>query len=1375
MENNIVSLAITYGPTVLFIFIVLLYTFLGYIRGIRKSLIFLCYSIISCIILISLFIFLSNKDIFNYQSVKIVNNFMGEYYLQDSLGVNHSRDNLVDILIEYFLTNSEQPIINIVLYSSAYVTALAQAVLRLVLSIVLIVIHFIFKFIYYIFYLIFHKHSRYLKKNKKRFMQGRVPHLYSERRGIASLLGLVRGLICGFGLIILIGAPAYLVSYNSSYIDQIGTNSEDIEYDSIRELAKLGNSGIYKILNTVKDQNEVPYYLYVTNIIMQGKIEDEEIDYSKNVYFYTELVKYRAFIDDSINLILSYDNENKIIHALNDADFETVYNEALVVFDKEDFQKDFSNIIKAFDKDTYLIDVTYSVLNGLINNIDYFEFDSVEVEEILKIAFKKGYKCQSIRYEASLDDSVELPYVSLRELLPTSDLNSVIDLIFSIIKASNNTEDNENISIDIVKEICESIEQLSVFRKQNSNIDGVFRRIFAYISNTFLNGSQTYVETTIYDKKYDDVSWTNETMNLINVIPSIYNLYLNKFSNIDDNADFIELIFSLNDSDVSSDYNNIRNCLLDSNIISVILNSGVVKEELENSLNATFENFVYPSDLDVKESLLIIDHLISTPSNKDAFEYITSYELNSTNYETYVSKFNSLFDDYLKENFSKSNLFRSILTSSLETYASEYIYIDESVFDVDSNNNKINRITESETYNFLSSFSSLFELGKPFILENDDYQAINELIKNGELVTLLQNSKIVEGSVSKILFENDSFDFVKPSDIDYVTLGTDSEIVKLVKTCQTLKLDMSLLTNGAFDTIYDSIKGLGNLEVETIFNSDVIYYNVADYINSNQEALLNGIIIPVSCYKDNYIKKEIIESLIVDVLNLVDNDTSYDVLLDKFRDNKNILKDSKSKDILNATIAYKIVNETSSDIQIPTYMATCATRDALSNFSSNNPWYNEPYNILNALDELSGTYGSRDLDSIVSLITKNYSKLKQTSSLDKNRLVIDSLYDSILIKYNISNELCNQLKEFNVSEDVINSNFMTTYYSSFQENIIESDEIVKLLECTEVLDLDLNSGEFSSDLSIDSLNETYNGRYKYTYVNDSNIARALLSVNVKNELDSNNLMTPNKALEYYNNQYIDVYTKEEITGICYIASKCDDLSTISEKKVVDIIDLLYDSSSNVRSYIVLNKISDEIKNTNDIVIPLSCYDSTNGNSMITSTALYILLQSLLELKITTISNDMFNNAILEASNLNYTYQSDIFRATVSKVVVINYKNVQYDLEVYKQDVIQSRDYNLRTIYYMASTELKNFITELNKLGIKNTSSTLTDEAILKYINNNQNNITDSEVIHICLSQAIDSSDYLKYSVIALGAKTKETTCINLYTCDITNEQLYIFD
>ncbi len=1376
-------LVITYVPTLVFILIIVIYTFLGYARGLRKSVTFLIYSLISLILMVILYAVLTNTDFFNYKFVSIINNINGPYWLQNSLGVNINRDNLTDILTEYVLKNSEQSILEIALYSHAYIVALVQALIRLIVAICLLIIFFILKIFNYILYLIFNKESRRIKKINARYAEGLEPYPYRYKRGYGLALGMIRGLASALVIFAVIGSPLYLVYYNQSYLDEINIEDSDETVQNsqfvLKELSKYGNSGIYKILNTVKNENDVPYYLFITDIVMQGKINDENTSYSKNVYFYTELIKYRKFIDDSFDLILKYDTESLIINDINQSKTDNIYNDLLKIFALEDFQDEFKVLFEHFDKNTYLIDLTYSVLDGIVNNIDQLNFGNEEVEDLLKIMFKKGYKSQYIAYEKKLNSNTILPYISVRDLIPYNDISKVLGLYFSYVKAfEENSSKDENFVLDMISNMSTDLKYFSVVNSTDDNINKVFRRVYAFVSNVYLNNTaDEKLETCIYDSKYDNVSWAQETKTLCDSIPSLINIYRTKLKDIDiDKCDFLNLIYKFNESDVSSDYQNVREALMTSNVLEVVINSGFISSMLKESLNNTFKDFAYPTLVDSKETFIIIDALITSEDKKNSLDYIIHNNLNESNYDEYVKNYNIVFDSNLKEKCALSNLFRSLVTSIISENVSEYIYLDDSVKEVE-NETIVNRINQEDCKAFLNNSNRLFELVQPFIINDNDYSVIDNSIRSLELQEIISDSKIIEGSISKMLFESSDFNFEVPEDLIYVsTIERKSELKKLISSIQILDLSIKELQQTNFDNVYETVKQKNSEELGIVFDSDVIYLNVAKYIYDNESKLLKDVVIPNTCLDTtytNYIKKDVIIGLVCDVLDLYDETLETNELVNRLSSHKEIFKESSAKDIINATVAYKIVDSVSStNIDLSLKMKEDGTLENLkSSYDSNNVWYDEIYYILVGLDQFKKSDDLVNIDTISDDILENFSSLNEASTIE-NKTILNVLYESKLLKYNITTNTLDKLSS-SIDSAILNSSFIAQVDSIINDNVIDETELSKAINVLNILDLDINK---NINLDVAKLNENYQywegdrliSKKKSEIVCESKIARAIGSKTIKEELDKNNIDTPNKALEYVDSKYINVYLENEVITLSLFINNYD-VSNVNNIKISNLIDILYDGTD-VRSYVILNEISNEILDIENVVVTSDEYSSIDN--MMTSIAVYNILISFTEFGVEYISNNVFDNCVLTSQNLNYAYKSNTILATISKTLQIDFAGTTQDICVFSENAVSTQDYKSNDIYIMSSSELKACITELNKLGATRINSTISEGNISQYLLSDSADLESSDIIHIAISNVISNNKFIYNYVSSIYTERTVKSCTNLYNNKVQDKVIY---
>ena len=113
IQNGVAVFLLSQIPTLIFILIMLLSTFIGYKRGLIKSSILLFHAVMAFVICAILYALLSKQDFFNYAIVKYINYFLGENGLQNKLGVDVELNNLIDILISYFMKNESNALLNV--------------------------------------------------------------------------------------------------------------------------------------------------------------------------------------------------------------------------------------------------------------------------------------------------------------------------------------------------------------------------------------------------------------------------------------------------------------------------------------------------------------------------------------------------------------------------------------------------------------------------------------------------------------------------------------------------------------------------------------------------------------------------------------------------------------------------------------------------------------------------------------------------------------------------------------------------------------------------------------------------------------------------------------------------------------------------------------------------------------------------------------------------------------------------------------------------------------------------------------------------------------------------------------------------------------
>ncbi len=1371
--NKYLPFIIKYVPTILFFLIILIRFLIGFHRGFRKSGILLFNSFLALSIVVILFVLLSREQFFNKDSVKIINTIMGENYLQNKLEVSLDRKTLTDILIEYWLKNNDVNISDVLIDSGAYVTALAQAVLKVVLAIVLFILYIIIVLIFRIIYYIFFNTRKKKKKINKDFMNFKEPHSYQKQRLLGGLIGMFRGLIFATIILSVLGAPLYLIFYHNNNTDKITDNTAE-EYNEettlFKSISKYGNSGIYKVLNSVKDPNDVPYYLFLTDLVFDGAVSEDGVN--ENIYFYQEFISYRAFIDKSCNLIIEYISDD-FYQAIYDMDSNAMLDCLVDVFKQEEFQEEFKLVFRTFDKDTYLFNLSISLINSIINNIDNIFENNEALQDGLKVMFKEGYKSE---YETIDDD--KLITIKLKDLISPQDLDLALSMGFDLFNAyNNNDEADTDLYLSIVSNITDDICELSFFNKYKDNVNKSLRRTYAYICNRYLDSKELSNEESIYNSKYDDVDWTDELKSLVKVVPSAINIYNSVFKDIDtNNVNAINLMFSLNNDSITEDYELCKNEIINSNVLEVLINSKKVKDKIKDTLSDNLQTFSCPTTIDVKSTLQIIDHIISNKDNNELVNYIINNELSESTYQTYRQALTSVFDEYVTKEATNSNLIRAIFTSILIDKASDYVYIEDGLFDKDSLGNTIYILSSNETYNILRNIDSIFDILYPFITSSDDMSIIDDDISLGIMDSLLE-SYVIEGTISNLLYTNDDIkeNLIIPEGLRYTSLHDESEIKALIKSIKTLDIKMSDLNDLNFDLIYSKIK---NFTIDTISNvlcSEIIYYNISDKVKNNSNEIISGLIIPnmVLNSSTNQIKEEILVDFLSNVLLIYEENIESKELIKKLLKNNEVLfKNSSASPIFNATYAYMLsydesIQDELSGFLVPKSLKEVASKEALtSNFSINNSWYSEGYYINASLIDITNcneTDYNLNFDS--NTIKSKLNDLIGDSYTISGFSKIDVLYNSKIVKYNISKQILDNLSDNNLlTSDVISCDLIAKIDSTVGERVVSKDDFSNLIYSINGLNIDIDSLDALEGITLSRLNEVYYDKPLSDYAFASSITRALISSNINNILIENEMTKTNASLEYSNGAYVDIYKIKELEFILNFNNKYGDISEdiIKSITIKELINMLYSNDGGVNSYLLHNQISSEATKIENIVVPSADYD--NIYKFIKPESQILLLKTLDELGYSKLSDDIEIKNFEISTSYTYFYQSNIIKASFPYLIEITYNGDVIDIIV--ENKIKITDKDNKELYVMPDGELKMFMAELVKLGITKSSDAITQEGVVNYATSYD--ISVSDIMHCFVSKIIDEYAIIKTAIENRGFNV---TCINKECANLSNNKL----
>lgn len=525
-------------PSILFALFVLVGFLRGLRRGFRKSLILLIQAIAAFVICLGVYLLLINNDTVDGLLLTGINSILGSPSgLQDALGVTGDFATLKQVLAQYISDMlagvGAGPV---TAADSGYVMALVLLAYHIVFALLLSIVYKILQFIFYLVYLIFYSEGRYRRKKKEKEKEGGVP--YKKRKLAGAIVGLSRGLVAGLVCVSLIGGVLSVVTggYGEGKTEDYAFGEPNIDqaYTVYRSLDEYGTKGIIKILNTVRDSEDVPFYLYITDLIFSGRLVDENLGIDENIKFRDELTGYVGFAKNVATLVMKYggDTMKNIVSSGNDE----AMNEAIKLFENEDFNREFRLLIENFDAKTFISGFALSFIDSVVENIDQTSIsDGMDENTVnmIKILFKSDYYSDKIPSDAALlAAGKKAPVLKASSLISKKDILAAYDVI---VESMNKAPEEEGY-IDIIggkidtlstlKIMVPFVSNLSILSTEKaSEVDPVLERLYTYVENTVLTdvNAEGYVSPDYY---YDEkIEWTSELKTLLGVAGDALNIY----------------------------------------------------------------------------------------------------------------------------------------------------------------------------------------------------------------------------------------------------------------------------------------------------------------------------------------------------------------------------------------------------------------------------------------------------------------------------------------------------------------------------------------------------------------------------------------------------------------------------------------------------------------------------------------------------------------------------------------------------------------------------------------------------------------------------------------------------------------------------------
>ena len=973
MNEALLSFLIHWAPTLVFVLCLLTAFLVGLIRGFRKSLILLIQASILFVLVIIAFFILINQEGTDAFLFNLTNGILGENFVQNALNVSVNNKSFTDCFIDYLptLVPENQAIILILKDQGMYLAAMADMALSCVVAILLAIIYLIGVFILYLIYLIFYPQRRHVKKLQNQHEINREkevdeilntkdidgkkidesddedkvllpddealllvpkyqkPFEYKRRRLLGGVIGLSRGIVSSFLILSFIGAILFTITGGSGEGDyepyDFGDEDINVAYNAYANIETYGQYGIFKILNTFKNSNNVPYYIFATELVFQGQLKDESNNYSENVFLRKELANYTTFAKDTLDLVLKYGKDElkegiklnkqqeKLAALTGDVTEEVVQSrnhlvDAIVsVMAKKEFQDEFIPIIDKFEETTFFANLSTSLINSFITHIDEIgladAFGDYTVD-LIKLVFQKGFFAPEIPYEATLigTSSEELAYLSPDLVINKTNAKAMIAAVLEVLTINMQEYSNDvDMGIDIIQAIVPHVKELTVFTQESGDkVSKVLHRIYEFSLNTYVKdffAAQGYefsasdASVDPYNQpQFEGIDFSKELINTLEAIENIVSLYEISYYEGASILDVFFNVFSSNNphkTEAVQLFHSVKENVSDSFLLGELLASTFGKGILE----ALFSSFAtdlklpeitYANTIDSSGNkvygefyylLQALEAFCMHENNKELISYIgggmsQSYDLIDLVSDAMLGKdaVGRRTVDYVCE----SLVFRTVFSSMLlnQDFGSFTLYIDDSlVEEIDG----ITLVKKSEFLSFFTQSKTLVTKLKE-IDEKEQSEMLSVFISE-DLYNIL-DSKIIEGSISKYMSENlASDDIIIPSEVTNmehpITIGdNETEAKKILGLYRVKHFDVSIFTkeyendSAKSKAIITMLKGLDEADYDEILKSKILYYSMSNYLYKNSEDLVENLNIIIAKSKVIDITGETIDKLI---------------------------------------------------------------------------------------------------------------------------------------------------------------------------------------------------------------------------------------------------------------------------------------------------------------------------------------------------------------------------------------------------------------------------------------------------------------------------------------------------------------------------------
>ena len=1327
--QQIVDFCISWVPTILFGVIVLWAALVGLIRGFRKSLILLINAAISALILLIIYLIMVNSKGIDASIVNLANKILpatGMGTVQELFDVSPECKSLTEILLEGLpkTMNLGDGMALVMAENGAYLGAVVNSVYHIILAIICGLFYPFVVFIFYIVYLCTFREGKYKKRKRKAHEEDPENNPpYRKRRLFGSLVGMARGSVVGLVWLSFIGSILFIAvgdnGKNNDVDVDFGSDEINEYYDIYESVASYGDKGIYAVLNVLHDRNDVPYYLFIADIVLSGSYKDVENKVNAEIVYRKEFAAYTKFARETIELLSKYGGEylgDIVAGDTGDTDMLVMLQD---IFSQDGFQDDFDRLIDDFESDTFIINFALSFVDSFARNIDKQEFIETmnpDTAELLKILLT-GEDAITVSNIVSKDDAKLL-------------LNTVIEVVASGAVSSDTAD--VMASVSLVKDLLPNLTKLSIFTDEAKRDKGnkVLSHVYAYLAANIDNSDDSIEEVSKKlsaqaGSEIDNVEWMSEIEMLLNRAPDVLEIYENSYDAEKEEIDILHILDADNPHALENEQalDNIINDLCDSKLLGVVLSMTFIENAIVEGLSSIVEDFAMPSDLQYTRKY---DEAGNVVEDGELYSVLTALKammknglgdvvdsMSEAEGENSTGMIKDLVDLLLIEDSGECALDK-LVESKLLTYTLSQVVLGldlgegltiivpeeslDTTSDVNAAGEPIKIIKKDELKSIVSSIGNVLpeEEGEEMIDIKNIISKKDEILESNILhatiISFLVNSFTVEEGEDEMIiipaaYKNDA---TEDRLRNYFTQTVWYQTKEVSKVLDAIDMLLGITTS---DEPFD----LENIDSDAILENVTTLTDDADGIASTPETKLD------ICYQSI---------------------------------------------IIQGTLAKQVDNVLSEDF-VDAEVKVLAKETETGYYKAK-----EVAALIDAINVLELDFNNLDTDTITNLISELNDQADSKYGEDVTKL--DVCFESVIIKGVLTKQVDNVLTDELIDTTIRNSTKVDNFYTS--------SEIGALLDGVEVLNLDFNNIEMDtikdSVLSLnddadpsDSKDETkldicfgsviFQGIL--TKQLDNALTDELVDTDLRDSTKENNLYTSAEVgslIGALNALDID-FTNMDTSAISNVINELNDDADPSDSSDATKLDVCYES------VIFRGVVTLQIDNVmTDDLVNQALRDSTKVDDLYTAKELVSLLDAIeiigidynnmdfdnIQDIVLSLADDADPSDSSDETKLDICYESILFQGIVA---------MQLD-NVLTTDLLTADNKNRITVEYLSTSariylkdDIAAVINSINSLGIEDISNLDLDNVTI--LKEDINTIASSRIIRAILDKNLEDS------------------------------------